>query len=149
MENVKKNDGKVVDWTDFRKKGSISKSRSSDRQKVEIPSKQPNFKELTQSRPASSELRPGPGFRINSKYTRVPADLIAKLSKFETQDMSDALNRMFTMDPAIRNIVNDQILNGNALTVKVFPGDNLMVHKALDIAKPGDIIVIDTLATVI
>ena len=28
--------------------------------------------------------------------------------------------------------------------VKLYPGDNLMVHKALDIAQPGDIIVVDT-----
>ena len=32
---------------------------------------------------------------------------------------------------------------GPACTVKVFPGDNLMVHKSLDIAKPGDVVVID------
>jgi RraA family protein len=32
---------------------------------------------------------------------------------------------------------------GPAVTVKVFPGDNLMVHKSLDIAQPGDILVID------
>jgi regulator of RNase E activity RraA len=35
-----------------------------------------------------------------------------------------------------------QIL-GPALTVKVFPGDNLMVHKALDVAEPGDVVVVD------
>src|SRR5207302_4451763 len=35
-------------------------------------------------------------------------------------------------------------LCGPACTVKVFPGDNLMVHKALDVARPGDIVVVDT-----
>ena len=34
-------------------------------------------------------------------------------------------------------------LCGPALTVKVAPGDNLMVHKALDIAAPGDVVVVD------
>ena len=34
-------------------------------------------------------------------------------------------------------------LCGPACTVKVFPGDNLMVHKALDVAQAGDIIVVD------
>ncbi|MDA0629289.1 RraA family protein, partial [Acinetobacter baumannii] len=29
-----------------------------------------------------------------------------------------------------------------ACTVRVFPGDNLMVHKSLDIAQPGDIVVV-------
>ncbi len=32
---------------------------------------------------------------------------------------------------------------GPAITVKSRPGDNLMVHKALDIAEPGDIVVVD------
>lgn len=144
MKNVKKRDENVNDWTGFRKKGSNSKCRSSDHPKVKIQGKQSNITELSHSRPASSEMRPGPGFRVNSKYTRVSAGLVARLSEFETPDISDALNRMFTMDPVIRNVVNDQVLCGTALTVKVFPGDNLMVHKALDIAKPGDVIVIDT-----
>src|SRR5262249_17502314 len=30
-----------------------------------------------------------------------------------------------------------------ACTVKLYPGDNLMVHKALDVARPGDVVVID------
>jgi regulator of RNase E activity RraA len=34
-------------------------------------------------------------------------------------------------------------LGGPALTVKTRPGDNLMVHKAIDIAQPGDVIVVD------
>ena len=32
---------------------------------------------------------------------------------------------------------------GPALTVKTRPGDNLMLHKALDLAEPGDVIVVD------
>jgi RraA family protein len=32
---------------------------------------------------------------------------------------------------------------GTAFTVKTRPGDNLMVHKALDMAEPGDVIVVD------
>ena len=32
---------------------------------------------------------------------------------------------------------------GPALTVKVRPGDNLMLHRALDLAEPGDVIVVD------
>ena len=32
---------------------------------------------------------------------------------------------------------------GPACTVKVYPGDNLMVHKSLDIAQPGDVVVVD------
>jgi RraA family protein len=35
------------------------------------------------------------------------------------------------------------VLAGPALTVKTRPGDNLMIHKALMIAAPGDVIVVD------
>ncbi len=96
------------------------------------------------TRPRSSEMSPGPGFRIRREIDRPRPDLIALFRDFETPDISDILNRMYAMSPEIRNLVNDQPLVGPALTVKVFPGDNLMVHKALDLAKPGDVVVIDT-----
>ncbi len=35
------------------------------------------------------------------------------------------------------------VLAGPALTVKARPGDNLMLHYAIDIAEPGDVIVVD------
>ena len=95
-------------------------------------------------RPKSSEMTPGAGFRIRLNIERPPQNLIGMLRDFETPDISDILNRMYTMAPEIRNIVNNKPLIGPALTVKVFPGDNLMVHKALDAAKPGDIVVVDT-----
>jgi len=50
---------------------------------------------------------------------------------------------MYTMSPEIRNLSNSEALVGPACTVKVFPGDNLMIHKALDLAEPGDVIVVD------
>ena len=48
------------------------------------------------------------------------------------------------MSSDIQNVSNDKEICGPACTVKVFPGDNLMVHKALDVAKPGDVVVVDT-----
>jgi regulator of RNase E activity RraA len=54
------------------------------------------------------------------------------------------MNRLYTMVPAIHNVTADHLrILGPACTVKVYPGDNLVVHKSLDIAQPGDIIVID------
>jgi RraA family protein len=89
-------------------------------------------------------MTPGPGFRIRSFIDRPPAELVRMFREFETPDISDILNRMYTLSPEIRNLVNDTPLVGPACTVKVFPGDNLMIHKALDVAKPGDIVVVDT-----
>lgn len=94
-------------------------------------------------KPKSAEMHPGPGFRVRKNITRPSSDLVAAFAKFETPDISDMMNRLYTMNSAIHNLVNNKPLFGPACTVKVFPGDNLMVHKALDIAKPGDVIVVD------
>lgn len=61
-----------------------------------------------------------------------------------TAMISDRLNRLYTMSSAIVPLTPPELtLVGSAVTVKVFPGDNLMVHKALDVIEPGDVIVID------
>ena len=55
------------------------------------------------------------------------------------------MNRLYAMEPEIKNMTDPDLrLVGPACTVKVYPGDNLMVHKALDVAQPGDVIVVDT-----
>lgn len=89
-------------------------------------------------------MHPGPGFRLRTDWERPPQALIDGFREFETPAISDQMNRLYTMEPAIRVLTDPQArLIGPALTVKVFPGDNLMVHKSLDIAKPGDVIVVD------
>jgi RraA family protein len=95
------------------------------------------------AKPKSSEIHPGPGFRIRKQFDRPSRQLIDQLGKFSTPDMSDLMNRLYTMDPGIKNQINDQPVIGPACTVKVFPGDNLLVHKALDIARPGDLLIVD------
>jgi RraA family protein len=95
------------------------------------------------SKPKSSEIHPGPGFRFRRKITRPKAETLARLRHFPTPDISDLMNRLYTMDPGIKNVVNEERIFAPACTVKVFPGDNLMVHKALDIAQSGDVIVVD------
>ncbi|MBI2717452.1 MAG: RraA family protein [Rhizobiales bacterium] len=104
----------------------------------------PATAEGTATRPKSAEMTPGPGFRIRRDIERPAPELVALLGEFETPDISDTLNRLYTMSHDIHNVVNAAALAGPACTVKVFPGDNLMVHKALDVARPGDVIVIDT-----
>lgn len=98
---------------------------------------------ISKAKPKSSEMTPGPGFMIRTDFPRLPGELVEGFREFETADVSDVLNRLYAMDGAIRNQVNDKELLGVACTVKVYPGDNLMIHKTLDIAKPGDIVVVD------
>lgn len=96
------------------------------------------------NKPRSAEIHQGPGFRVNLAANRLPGDLVQAFAQFPTPDISDLLNRLYAVSPAIHCLTSpEHQLCGPALTVKVFPGDNLMVHKALDVASPGDIVVVD------
>ena len=95
-------------------------------------------------KPRSAELHPGPGFRVRLDIPRPDPALMQAFAPFATPDISDLLNRLSAVDPAIRCLTgDDHRLCGPACTVKVFPGDNLMVHKSLDVARPGDVVVVD------
>ncbi|MBI2804458.1 MAG: RraA family protein [Planctomycetes bacterium] len=95
-------------------------------------------------KPRSAELHPGPGFRVRTDFPRLDKALYQQLGEFPTPDISDLLNRLYAVDPAITCLTGaHHRLCGPACTVKVFPGDNLLVHKSLDVAQPGDIVVVD------
>jgi RraA family protein len=96
------------------------------------------------SKPKTADMHPGPGFRVRVEIDRPSKETVAGFKRFETPAVSDLLNRLHTMVPAIRNLTDEHLtVLGPAVTVKCYPGDNLMVHKSLDIAKPGDVIVVD------
>ena len=96
-------------------------------------------------KPKTAEMHLGPGFRIASEIVRPSGDAVAALGQFETPAISDLMNRLYTMDAGIKNLVDPSLrILGPACTVKLYPGDNLMVHKSLDIAQPGDVVVVDT-----
>ena len=95
-------------------------------------------------KPKTAEMNPGPGFRIRRSIQRADQNAISGLREFDTPAISDLMNRLYTMTPAIRNLTAQSLtICGPACTVRVYPGDNLMVHKSLDIAQPGDIVVVD------
>ena len=98
----------------------------------------------TAAKPKTADMHPGPGFRVHPEIERPDPDVVAGLGQFETPAISDQLNRLYTMMPSIRNLTDEHLtILGPAVTVKSYPGDNLMVHKSLDIAQPGDVIVVD------
>jgi RraA family protein len=53
------------------------------------------------------------------------------------------MSRMFAGGPRLKPMHRGGRMAGPALTVRTRPGDNLMVHKALQLAQPGDVIVVD------
>ncbi len=99
---------------------------------------------MSSKKPRSADLHPGPGFRIQVEYPRLHAELIKRFLEFDVPDISDSLNRLYALDTSIRcQNRKAQTLCGCVCTARVFPGDNLMVHKTLDIARPGDVVVVD------
>lgn len=83
------------------------------------------------------------GFQIRKRQRKVAADIVAKFRKLPVANISDSMSRMTAGGAALRPIHHAGVLAGPAFTVKTRPGDNLMVHKALDMADPGDVIVVD------
>jgi regulator of RNase E activity RraA len=86
---------------------------------------------------------PNIGFRILPMPARPTGKLVKALAAMVTAHLSDNMNRLVAGGAALRPMHRGGKLCGPALTVKVAPGDNLMVHKAIDIAAPGDVIVVD------
>ena len=96
-------------------------------------------------KPTTAEMHPGPGLQIRRRFPRPAADSIAALGAFATPQISDLMNRLYTMASEVHGLTAPQLrMVGPAITVKTYPGDNLMVHKSLDVARPGDIVVVDT-----
>jgi RraA family protein len=95
-------------------------------------------------KPRSAEMHSGPGFRVRMQIDRLDPTLMRQFEHFATPDISDLLNRLYAVDSAIHCLTGSHHrLCGPVCTVKVFPGDNLMVHKSLDVARPGDVVVVD------
>ena len=84
-----------------------------------------------------------PGFRILLRDKRVSAELVAQYRGLPVANVSDSMHRMTAGGPRLTMMHRDGPLAGPALTVKTRPGDNLMLHKAIDMAGPGDVIVVD------
>lgn len=83
-----------------------------------------------------------PGFRIKMNFPRPEKALVEKFRGIPTANIGDNMNRMACMNSRIVPM-NSSPLLGSAFTVKVRAGDNLVFHKAIDTARPGDIVVVD------
>jgi len=83
------------------------------------------------------------GFRVRRNADKVDAALVAKFKGMPVANISDSMSRLTAGGPRLRPMHASGPLAGPALTVKTRPGDNLMLHHAIDIAEPGDVIVCD------
>jgi 4-hydroxy-4-methyl-2-oxoglutarate aldolase len=77
---------------------------------------------------------------------RADAASIKTLGEHGVATVHEAQGRRGLMHPYMRPIYPTARAAGSAVTVLCQPGDNLMIHAALDVAKPGDILVVTTVA---
>jgi regulator of RNase E activity RraA len=82
--------------------------------------------------------------RVREEIERPPPALAAELAGFGSSMLADGMNRFNAMDPGIRALRPGWRLAGPAVTVRVRAADNLMVMRAIGIARPGDVLVICT-----
>ena len=85
-----------------------------------------------------------PGFRVNSVWRRPDAALLAAFGEASAAQVGDCMSRLGAMDAAVRSLWPSPRVIGAALTAWCHAGDNLMIHKALSLAAPGDILVVNT-----
>ncbi len=74
---------------------------------------------------------------------RVEADVVAEAAQYASSILADVAGRRGALHGRIAPLAPTMKFAGPALTVEVHPGDNLMIHAALALAKPGDVIVVD------
>ena len=80
---------------------------------------------------------------IRRKIDRVPPRLVKAAAKFQASILADVGGRRGTLGGRIQPLSKSMKVAGPAFTVEVRPGDNLMIHAALNLARPGDVIVVD------
>ncbi|UJW83319.1 RraA family protein [Hydrogenophaga sp. SL48] len=80
---------------------------------------------------------------IVKDFPRVAPDLVAQAARYQPAIFSDINGRRGALHGRITALRPRMKVAGPAFTVEVRPGDNLMIHAAMALAKPGDVLVID------
>ena len=80
---------------------------------------------------------------IRRDFERVSPDVVRRASGFQAAIIADVAGRRGTMNGRIAAVSPEMKCAGPAFTVEVRPGDNLMIHTAMTMARPGDVLVVD------
>lgn len=76
---------------------------------------------------------------------RPDAEIIEKFRNLDVSTVYEAQGKQGLMDYQLRPILSNKLIVGPAVTAVCYAGDNLMIHAAVEVCKPGDILVITTI----
>lgn len=89
-----------------------------------------------------SNTSSSPQFALHPAPALAPADIVTAFTSVVTPHISDNLDRMVGIT-GLNRYHRSRKLVGTAFTVKVRPGDNLLIYKALMQMHPGHVLVVD------
>jgi regulator of RNase E activity RraA len=82
-------------------------------------------------------------YQSSAEFDRVTPSQVEQARKFQASILCDVAGRRGAMHARIRALNPAMKVCGPAFTVEIRPGDNLMFHVALAVARPGDVLVVD------
>jgi 4-hydroxy-4-methyl-2-oxoglutarate aldolase len=80
---------------------------------------------------------------MNLNFPRPESALLARAAKLPSATIHEAMGRKGALPAAIKPVSSKWKICGPALTVKAKPFNNINIHRAIYLAKPGDILVVD------
>ena len=83
----------------------------------------------------------GAGLLVFTNVSRPDRALVERFRGIPTSNINDMMNRLYNTNGSIHPM-NKVPMLGTAITVKAPIGDNMFFHRALDLAQPGDVIVL-------
>ncbi|MFJ7738731.1 4-carboxy-4-hydroxy-2-oxoadipate aldolase/oxaloacetate decarboxylase [Lysinibacillus sp. NPDC097287] len=86
---------------------------------------------------------------VIKNFARPSEALINDYRQLDVSTIYEAQGRQNIMDAGLKPILPNSMIVGPAVTVTCQAGDNLMIHAAIEVCKPGDIVVITTQGTCI
>ncbi len=83
---------------------------------------------------------------VRRNIDRAAADVVEQLGPIGTATVHEAIGRRGYVGVDLKPIQQDVRVSGSAVTVFSHPGDNMMIHAAVEVCQPGDVLVVTTTA---
>ena len=83
---------------------------------------------------------------VKRTIERADPEVVTGLGDVGTATVHEAIGRRGYLGPELRPIQQGAKVGGSAVTVRSHPGDNIMIHAAVEVCQPGDVLVVTNTA---